>query len=447
MTFDDIIVAPATPTGGAIAIVRIEGEGAIGLCDTLFRPTREGLRLADMKGYTMAHGLIVEGERRVDDVVVSLYRAPHSYTGGDMVEIACHGSAYVVGEIVRLAVEAGARTATAGEFTKRAFLAGKMDLSQAEAVADVIAADSRAALTMADTQLRGAYSAALAALRGELLHLAALLELELDFGEEDVEFADRGALVELLDKIENEIVRLKNSFATGNAIKRGVAVAIVGAPNVGKSTLLNRIVGEDRAMVSDIAGTTRDTIEESVAIDGVMFRFIDTAGLHDTADRLESMGIERTRKALGDAGIVVEMFEQVGEDFVSVGAEQKIVRVLNKIDLRAGESARELPEGWVAISAKQGVGVEQLLVALRGCVDTSDVMRGEAVVSNSRHHEALLRAEESLQRARRGLTDGLSTDLVAQDVREVLEAIGTITGEVSSQEILAHVFSKFCIGK
>ena len=445
MTFNDIIVAPATPTGGAIAIVRIEGDGAIALCDTLFHPVGSSRPLAEMKGYTMAYGYIMEGTRRIDDVVVSLYRAPHSYTGGDMVEIACHGSAYVVSEIVRLAVEAGARTATAGEFTKRAFLAGKMDLSQAEAVADVIAADSKAALTMADTQLRGAYSAALATLRAELLHLAALLELELDFGEEDVEFANRGELVGLLDKIEGEVVRLKRSFATGNAIKRGVAVAIVGAPNVGKSTLLNHIVGEERAMVSDIAGTTRDTIEESVVIDGVTFRFIDTAGLHTTADRLEAMGIERTHKALSEAQIVVEMFDSVGEDFVNIGEEQKLVRILNKIDLRTATTT--LPDGWIAMSAKRGEGVEEFLTALRQMVDTSDVMRGEAVVSNSRHHEALLRAEGALQRSREGLNGGLSTDLVAQDVRDVLDAIGTITGEVSSQEILGHVFSKFCIGK
>ena len=442
--FNDIIVAPATPTGGAIAIVRIEGEGAIALCDRLFRPVGSGRQLSDAKGYTMSSGYIMDGERRVDDVVVSLYRAPHSYTGGDMVEISCHGSAYIVSEIVRLAVEAGARTATAGEFTKRAFLAGKLDLSQAEAVADVIAADSKAALTMADTQLRGAYSAALGSLRAELLHLAAMLELELDFGEEDVEFANREELIGLLNRTEAEIVRLKRSFVTGNAIKKGVAVAIVGAPNVGKSTLLNRIVGDERAMVSDIAGTTRDTIEESVAIDGVMFRFIDTAGLHDTDDKLEAMGIERTRKALGEAQIVVEMFDAVGNDFVTPGEEQKLVRVLNKIDLEAGTS---LPDGWIGISAKQGAGIEEFLKALRRCVDTSDVMRGEAVVSNSRHHEALLHAEEALQRARGGLNYGISTDLVAQDVRAVLEAIGTITGEVSNQDILTHIFSKFCIGK
>lgn len=449
MISNDIIVAPATPTGGAIAIVRIEGCGAIELFDSIFTPTRKEMRLTDMKGYTMAHGLVMDGTRRVDDVIVSLYRAPHSYTGGDMVEVACHGSAYVVSEIVRLAVEHGARSAGAGEFTKRAFLAGKIDLSQAEAVADIIAADSKAALAMADTQLRGAYSSALGALREELLNLASLLELELDFGEEDVEFADRERLNTLLCKIGTEIERLTQSFATGNAIKKGVAVAIVGRPNVGKSTLLNRIVGDERAMVSEIAGTTRDTIEESVTIDGVVFRFIDTAGLHESSDRLEMMGMERTRKALGKAQIVVEMFDGAvpcESEMVAPNEGQKVIRVVNKIDLYADQHA-DLPTDCIAISAKHGVGIEQLLAALRGSIDTSDLMRGEAVVSNSRHYEALLRGGEALRRAQDGLQSGLSTDLVARDVREVMDALGEICGEVTNQEILNSIFGRFCIGK
>jgi tRNA modification GTPase len=438
---NDIIVAPATPTGGAIAIVRIEGNGSIELCAKFFRSRRADLN--NMAGYTATYGLILDGERRIDDVILTLFRAPHSYTGGDMVEIACHGSAYIVGEIVRLAVERGARAATAGEFTKRAFLAGKIDLSQAEAVADIIAADSKASLTMADTQLRGRYSDSLAKLRGELVHLAALLELELDFSEEDVEFADRGKLTTLLSAIDGEIGRLAASFATGNAIKKGVAVAIVGAPNVGKSTLLNRIVGDERAMVSDIAGTTRDTIEESITIDGVRFRFVDTAGLHATDDRLESMGIERTHKALKEAQIVVEMFEHEAEDFVTLTKGQHLVRVINKCDKNEGG----VPEGWIGISAKYGEGVETLLKAIRERVDTGDIMRGETVISNSRHYEALARAKEALVRAKEALNDNIPTDLVAQDIREVLGAIGEITGEVTSGDILAEIFSKFCIGK
>ena len=441
MIFNDIIVAPATPTGGAIAIVRIEGNGAIELCEKLFRSSRSPL--AQMQGYTATYGIIYDGERRIDDVILTLFRAPHSYTGGDMVEIACHGSAYIVGEIVRLAVENGARSATAGEFTKRAFLAGKIDLSQAEAVADIIAADSKAALSMADTQLRGRYSASLSQLRAELVRLAALLELELDFSEEDVEFANREELSSLLLSIDKEIITLSSSFATGNAIKQGVAVAIVGAPNVGKSTLLNRIVGDERAMVSDIAGTTRDTIEESVTIEGVRFRFVDTAGLHATQDRLENMGIERTHKALSEAQIVVEMFDHPGEDFVTLREGQHIVRVLNKCD----QQSEAVPDGWVGISAKYGQGIEELLAAIRATVHTEDIMRGEAVVSNSRHYEALTRAHEALTRAHKTLTDGISTDIVAQDIREVLNTIGEITGEVTTTDILTEIFSKFCIGK
>ena len=441
MILNDTIVAPATPTGGAIAIVRIEGPDAFEVCSRFFFPVRG--ELATMEGYTATYGIVRDGKRRIDDVVLTLFRAPHSYTGGNMVEIGCHGSAYIEGEIVRLAVEAGARVAGAGEFTKRAFLAGKIDLSQAEAVADIIAADSKVSLTMADTQLRGGYSSSLAELRGELLRLASLLELELDFSEEDVEFADRNELTKLLGDIEKEIRRLATSFSTGNALKKGVAVAIVGAPNVGKSTLLNRIVGDERAMVSDIAGTTRDTIEESVTIDGVKFRFIDTAGLHTTEDRLENMGIERTHRALGEAQVIVEMFDQMAEDFVTPSEGQHLVRVLNKCD----KEGTKVPEGWIGISAKYGLGIEELLAAIRATVDTTDILRGETVVSNSRHYDALIRSLAPLQRARFSLSDGLPTDLVAQDIREVLSTIGEITGEVTSGDILAEIFSKFCIGK
>lgn len=451
MKFNDTIVAPATPSGGAIAIVRIEGERALEVADKLFRSAKRGVKLSDSKGYTMTYGYIYDSERRVDDVVAAVFRAPNSYTGGDMVEISCHGSGYIVGEIVRLAIEAGARAASAGEFTKRAFLAGKMDLSQAEAVADVIAAENRAALTLADTQLRGAYSASLAALRAELVRLASLLELELDFSEEDVEFANRGELLTLLGNIQREIERLTASFSTGNAIKKGVAVAIVGKPNVGKSTLLNRIVGDDRAMVSDIAGTTRDTIEESVTIDGVRFRFVDTAGLHQTGDRLENMGIERTRRAASEAQIVVQLCEEPEEDIVTITPEQHLLRVINKCDLRnEGDTSLphpQTPEGWLAISAKFGDGIDELLAAIRSKVDTGDLLRGETVVSNSRHYEALIRAHESLLRAHEGLCNDLPTDLVAQDIREVLSAIGEITGEVTSSDLLSEIFSKFCIGK
>ncbi len=439
---NDTIVAPATPTGGAIAIVRIEGPEAIRIADAIYHSDR-GTTLYEMKGYTLSHGVIVDGQRRIDDVIVTLFRSPNSYTGGDMVEISCHGSSYIVGEIVRLAIGQGARTATAGEFTKRAFLAGKIDLSQAEAVADIIAAESKAALSMADTQLRGGYSDSLGALRSQLVDLASLLELELDFGEEDVEFADRSRLLALLGVIGEEMRQLTTSFATGNAVKKGVGVAIVGAPNVGKSTLLNRLLGEERAMVSEIAGTTRDTIEECITIDGVLFRFIDTAGLHETSDRLESMGIERTQKALKGANVVVELFESPGTDVVEPTEEQHIIRVLNKCDRHEIEA----PEGWIAISAKRGDGVEELLRAVRATVDTDAIMNGSTVVSNSRHYAALVRGLEALARAEEGLQMGASTDLISMDIREVLDCIGEITGAVTSDDILANIFSHFCIGK
>jgi len=297
---------------------------------------------------------------------------------------------------------------------------------------------------MADTQLRGGYSALLGSLRGELLHLAALLELELDFGEEDVEFAERNKLSSTLRAILKTISSLRGSFTTGNAIKRGIAVAIVGEPNVGKSTLLNRIVGDDRAMVSAIAGTTRDTIEECVTIEGVVFRFIDTAGLHETGDQLENMGIERTHRAIGEAQIVVELFDRPTDEHIVQPQEgQRIISVLNKCD----QHSLATPEGWISISAKRGDGIERLLAELRQMVDTNQIMNGEAVVSNTRHYEALGRAERAAESALETLVANISTDLVAREIRDVLDAIGEITGEVTTTDILTEIFSKFCIGK
>ena len=305
-TSTDTIVAPATASGGAIAVIRLSGPEAIACCDRIFRGRKP---LAEAAGHTLHYGEVIDGDRTIDDVVAAIYRAPHSYTGEDAVELSCHGSPYIVSEIIALLLRSGARMAQPGEFTIRAFLAGRMDLAQAEAVADLIASDSRASHAMASTQMRGGYSAALGALRDELLQLASLLELELDFSEEDVQFADRARLREMMHRIESEITRLTDSFRLGNTIKKGVAVAIVGEPNVGKSTLLNRLLGEERALVSDIAGTTRDTIEETLNIDGVLFRFIDTAGLHDTADRLEQMGIDRTQEMIRRAQIVLQVVD------------------------------------------------------------------------------------------------------------------------------------------
>lgn len=441
-THDDTIVAPATASGGALSVIRLSGERAVEIADRLFRGRKP---LAESRPATVRYGLICDGERIVDDVVATLFRAPNSYTGEDSVEFSCHGSQYITSEIIRLAVEAGARLATAGEFTSRAFLAGRIDLSQAEAVADMIAADSQAAHAMASTQLRGGYSSELNSLRADLLRLTSLLELELDFSEEDVTFADRAQLRQTMGEIGRHISRLKESFQLGNAIREGVAVAIIGAPNAGKSTLLNRLLGENRAMVSEIAGTTRDTIEERMNIDGVVFRFIDTAGLHETSDRLEQMGIERTKEALERAQIVVVLNDGLNAvPKVSLSENQRLIEVANKMDLRQGES---IADGVISISALTGEGVEELLRAIRSAVDTRSLYAGDSIVSSARHREALHHAGEALNRAIEALDSDLPTDLLSEDIRQVLHHIGCITGDITSDEILQSIFSKFCIGK
>lgn len=439
----DTIVAPATASGGALAVIRLSGPEALAVCDALFRG-REPLCKAS--GHTLRYGRIMDGERIIDDVVAAVFRAPHSYTGEDVVELSCHGSRYIVSEIIRLCCTHGARPAEAGEFTVRAFLGGHLDLAQAEAVADLIASDSRAAHAMASTQMRGGYSTALAALRGDLVQLMSLLELELDFSEEEVEFADRATLRTTMQGIDEELRCLEESFTLGNAIKEGVVVAIVGAPNVGKSTLLNRLLGEERALVSEIAGTTRDTIEERLNIDGVLFRFIDTAGLHATDDRLERLGIERTRAAIGSARIVLHLIDATTADSepLPVGEEQTYLPVINKTDLKSPE---HLPTEAVAISARTGAGIDRLLERLRGAVDTSAIYHGDAVVSNLRHREALRAARSSLRSALAALADGLPSDLLSEELRSVVHHLGTITGQITTDEILSRIFSKFCIGK
>lgn len=477
----DTIIAPATAAGGAIAVVRISGEEATTICDRIFRGAAP---LAQTGGYTVHYGHIVDGERIVDDVLATVFRAPRSYTGEDSVEISCHGSAYIVSELLRLLSEAGARMAQPGEFTLRAYLAGKLDLSQAEAVADLIAASSRAAHTLAATQMRGGYSSALDDLREQLLGLTSLLELELDFSEEEVEFADRSQLRETMERINTEIDRLRDSFSLGNALKEGVPVAIVGAPNVGKSTLLNRLLGEERAMVSEIAGTTRDVIEEQVNIDGVVFRFLDTAGIRTTDDRLERMGIERTLASIDRARIIIRMIDAtVGTagsfpplEF-SLREDQTLLTVVNKIDKAAasvkgdfppeefpqrkdqdglsGEeridkaSASRLPEGFLGISAKEGTHVDELRRALRETVDTETLNHGDAVVSAGRHFEALSEARAALDRALAAFDDGLPADLLSEEIRQVVRHLGAITGRgaIAPEEVLRNIFSKFCIGK
>ena len=445
----DTIVAPATAAGGAIAVVRVSGREALALCDRIFRGRRP---LAETDGYTVHYGEIMDGDRIVDDVLATVFRAPHSYTGEDSVEISCHGSSYIVSEILRLLTAAGGRMAQPGEFTIRAYLAGKLDLSQAEAVADTIAASSRAAHALASTQMRGGYSDELEQLRDKLLNLTSLLELELDFSEEEVEFADRTALRETMQRIGCEIDRLRNSFSLGNAIKEGVAVAIAGAPNVGKSTLLNRLLNEERAMVSEIAGTTRDVIEECANIGGVLFRFLDTAGIRSTDDRLERMGIERTMESIRRAQIVIHMIDATlpeiscKPDF-ALRPDQQLLTVANKID--KAPATLMLPENVIGISAKQGTGLDRLYDALRGAVDTEALYHGDPVVSNNRHYEALTTAREALDRALEGLGNGLPTDLLSEDIRQVIHHLGSITarGAIAPDEVLQNIFSKFCIGK
>lgn len=478
---NDTIAAPATAAGGALCTVRVSGPRAIEVCDALFRGRTT---LAAARATTAHYGRLTDtrsGEV-IDDAVVTLFRAPHSYTGEDTVEISVHGSSYIVQTLMQALVCAGARPAEAGEFTRRAFLAGRMDLAQAEAVADMIASTSRAAHAVAATQMRGAYSHELHALRGELLHITSLLELELDFSEEDVEFADRTQLEALLRRALGRVTSLAASFALGNALKEGVAVAIVGRPNVGKSTLLNRLAGEERAMVSDIAGTTRDTVEAQTNIGGVTYRFIDTAGVHDTSDALELMGIDRTRQALGQARVVLWLTTAADdtagiedhnldnngsgnilplkEEFaaatgVDLNDGQILYKIVNKIDLqepagpaKTGNSETGRASGHIIrLSAKTGEGMERLVEALGATVDATAAYRGEAIVTNQRHYHALCEAREALGAALEGLQEGLTAELLSEHIRAAIDRLGEITGEITSADILQNIFSKFCVGK
>lgn len=446
------IIAPATAPGGAIAIVRLSGPQAIALTESVFSKP-----LADAPGYTVHFGTIADGGRILDEVLVTLFRAPRSYTGEEMVEISCHGSSYITREIIALLTRRGAVPAAAGEFTQRAFLNGKFDLSQAEAVADLIASESGAAHRIALNQMRGGYTVELAGLREKLLHITSLLELELDFSEEDVEFADRSEMKRLLNEIGDRCRTLAGSFRTGNVLKNGVPVAIAGAPNAGKSTLLNRLVGEERAIVSDRAGTTRDFIEECLVLNGIRFRFIDTAGLRHTEDSVEALGIERAKERIKRAAWVLLLIaeplsaEAVREriEDLELSDEQRLIVLLNKSDLwDTARLAEALGDRWpvLGISARSGEGIEELkrlLVDSVGGESSDDAL----IVSNARHYEALLHASESLERAVEGVESGLPADLVSEEVRQVLYHLGTITGEITTDDVLSRIFSKFCIGK
>lgn len=442
---DATIVAPSTATGGAVVVIRLSGRQAISIADRMFRGSKP---LSSAKGYTLHYGNIVDQQDSViDDVVVALFRSPHSYTGDDTVEITIHGSEYITSEVLRTAIHHGAVMALPGEFTRRAFLAGKLDLSRAEAVADIIASDSRWSHTIASTQMRGGYSAKLAALRSELLRLCSLLELELDFSEEDVEFADRSQLRTILNNVGREIESLMSSFSLGNILKNGVNVAIVGEPNVGKSTLLNALVEDDRAMVSDIAGTTRDTIEATTVIDGIRYRFVDTAGLRDTDDRLEQMGIDRTRRAIEQAYIVlhVSSADSLSFENIKLRQDQHYIRVINKIDITTLSDS--LFDGAVMISAKNGIGIDTLRATLREVANTTSLDSSSVVVSNMRHYSALDKALSALGNALSAMDNAVPTDLLSEEIRQILHHLGEITGEITTTDILQNIFSKFCIGK
>ncbi len=453
------ISALATPSGiGAIAMIRLSGPDAIGICQQIF--SRD---LSKVESHRAVFGKIMDGKEIVDEVVAVVYRNPHSFTGEDVVEITCHASPYIQQEILRLLSDKGAVLAREGEFSMRAYLNGKMDLSQAEAIADIIASESAAAHRMAMHQMRGGYSQKINSLREELINFASLIELELDFAEEDVEFADRSQLLELLDRVLKMIQELAGSFRIGNVIKNGVPVAIVGEPNVGKSTLLNALLNEERAIVSDIAGTTRDTIEDTVVIEGIQFRFIDTAGIRVTSDAIESMGIERAFSKIKDASIILCMVNLSKDDKAAIEDEvsnisdrldvgQRLIIVANKADLANKEDLHKLDDfknrfTLLKLSAKEGSGMEELKQDLLAYVKEDPAASQQVIVSNARHYEALKKAEGSLLAVKEGLENGISGDLVAMDIRQGIYFLGEITGQISTDDLLGNIFSKFCIGK
>jgi tRNA modification GTPase len=459
------IAAISTAPGvGGIAVIRVSGPDAISLCNLIFKSKKKNFQFINQEAYTISFGSIINSTNEtIDEVLMSVFRAPHSFTGEDVVEIACHGSIYIQQQILQVLVEKGCKLAQPGEFTQRAFLNGKMDLSQAEAVADLIASTSAASHRMSLNQMRGGFSNELIKLRTQLLNFVSLVELELDFNEEDVEFADRTQLLNLATTIEQLISQLADSFRVGNALKNGIPVALVGETNVGKSTLLNVLLNEDKAIVSDIHGTTRDVIEDSININGVTFRFIDTAGIRDTKDKIESLGIERTYKKIEQASIVLwildctkisEHMEWLTEKIEKKSRGKKIILVFNKIDKIENEEREVLTQLFeqyegqrIYISAKNRINTDELQNALIEAAQMPEIHPGDVVVNNIRHYEALKNAHAAISRVIDGLNSGISGDFLSQDIRECMHFLGEITGQISNDEILGNIFSKFCIGK
>lgn len=463
MKENNIIVAISTPAGiGGIAIIRLSGNGCIELVDAVFKSFKTK-KLAEAKAYTVHFGSIIKENVVLDDVLVSVFRNPHSFTGEDIIEISCHGSIYIQQNILQLLISKGASLAQPGEFTQRAFLNGKMDLSQAESVADLIASSSAATHRLAMNQMRGGFSNKLIELRTELLNFTSLIELELDFSEEDVEFANRDHLKEAAHQIESHIKKLADSFSIGNAVKSGIPVAIIGETNAGKSTLLNLLLHEEKAIVSDIHGTTRDVIEDTINIQGLTFRLIDTAGIRDTHDEIESLGIERTFKKIEQANIVLwvadcetinEHIEELSQKILPVVGDRKLILIFNKVDIISAERKAEkekllfnkIPER-VFISAKYEQGTNQLEDLLVKTANIPEISEQDIIVTNVRHYEALQNALVAIKRVSEGLELKISGDFLSQDIRECMYYLGEITGQISTDEILGNIFSKFCIGK
>jgi len=467
MIKSETICAIATaPGSAAIAMLRISGTDTFKIISTIFKPAQKSFSIQSVLGNTIHYGKIVKEETVIDEILLSVFKAPHSYTSEDSCEITCHASPYIQKEIIKLLILKGARLAQPGEFTMRAFMNGKMDLSQAEAVADLIASQSEASHRLALSQLRGGYASTLSKLREKLLKFSALIELELDFSEEDVEFADRNTLLHLCIEINETISKLVDSFSTGNAVKNGIPVAIVGEPNVGKSTLLNALLNEERAIVSEIAGTTRDTIEDYLIIEGIQFRFIDTAGIRHTTDTIESIGIKKTYEKIAEASVVLLLADandtydiienRLREVTSKTLTRTKVCLILNKIDTVTEEQKQLLLskikvhnsfQDIISISAKQGLFIKQLKDSLVETVNLGLLSQHDSVVTNARHFEALSRALESITLVESGLKNGLSGDLVAIEIKQVLFYLGSITGQISNDETLGFIFHNFCIGK
>ncbi|GEC80186.1 tRNA uridine-5-carboxymethylaminomethyl(34) synthesis GTPase MnmE [Flavobacterium aquatile] len=463
MIYNETIVALATPSGaGAVAIIRMSGKDAITIAAEVFQSV-SGKDLSNQKTHTIHLGTIVDGPKIYDQVLVSIFKNPNSYTGENVIEISCHGSTFIQQQIIQLLLRKGCRMAQAGEFTLRAFLNGKLDLSQAEAVADLISSDNEASHQIAMQQMRGGFSNEISKLREELLNFASLIELELDFAEEDVEFADRTQFHDLLNRIEFVLKRLIDSFAVGNVIKNGIPVAIVGEPNVGKSTLLNALLNEERAIVSEIAGTTRDTIEDELVIGGIGFRFIDTAGIRETIDVVESIGIKKTFEKIEQAQVVLFLVDssQLSDNSLeSLKSEIQQIKnkypskallvIFNKMDLMTAELVENINSeisNALLLSAKNKTGIDDLKNQLLSFVNTGALRNNETIITNTRHYDSLLKALEEIQKVKFGLNSGIPSDLMAIDIRQALFYFGEITGEVTNDELLGNIFANFCIGK